>query len=229
MARLGRSYPVGRVFSPPPVFAAWAYTGPGSSGTTTTVSETDTVPANATCGLIWACHTSTTTPTVSASIGGTSASLVTTITAGVSGGVTLYLSCFSLLKPPTGSQTVSFTTTAGATSRFIDIDAVYYADVAGVGTPVSLQNQSGQPSISISPTGGANYMYANAFSYLAAAGGNTFSGYNQTQRYLVATVAGTNYPLLAGDAHGKNSSLTFSATRSDTTNGWGGIIVPLVP
>lgn len=199
----------------------FAAVGAGTAGSGTSISFTDTIPAGVGGTLVWVSHSSTVAnPTVSAQIGSTSATLVSTIQAGTQSGNPSYLSCFAVLNPPTGSQTVSFSTSSG--NCIMAIDTVHYAGVTSIGTPITMALQSGQPSMSVSSTN-ANYMYANAFSYTRSATGQTFSAYNQTQRWLNAA----EEPIVAGDAPGNGGTLTFSATRSNTTNNWGGIIVPL--
>lgn len=206
--------------------AAWDTTGAGGTSATATTSYSDTVPADATCTLIWAAVASSAgTQTLSASVGSKSATLLTTIQAGTSGSFFDLLACFVVFNPPAGSQTISVTSASGINTV---INAVHYKNVTGVGTPITAANQTGQPSLSASSTNPL-YRYANAFSYVASAATNTFTGYNQTQRYLIAASASNgNRPLLLGDAPGNGGTVNFAATRTTTTFNWGGIIIPLL-
>lgn len=206
-----------------------AYLATGNSSTTTSAPATysDTVPSGSNvCGLIWVTglSTSTTLPTASASIGAASATQV----AGIKVGATTYsqyLYCFSVLGPPSGTQTVSFT--MANVQFFPAICTVYYSGVTSVGTATTLGSQtSASPSMSVSSSSGN--LYGNAFAYIGSAAGNTFSGYNQTQRRVLAETSSPNEPLMAGDAAGNGGTLTFSTNRSSTTNTWGGIVVPLL-
>lgn len=226
MSRLGRSFPNNALLRPPVIIpVSWDATGVGAVSATSPVSFTDTIPSAANCTLIWAAYATTAaSPTIALTVGGTAATLVQTITWGTANPF-YYLSCFQLMHPPAGSQSISFSCTSLSACA---LDTIHYSGVAALGTPTSLTNQTGQPSISVSSLG-PNVIYSQAFVYRAAAAGNTYTGYSQTQRELVAAVLGTNPPLLIGDAPGNGGTLTFSATRTSTTNPWGGIIVPLLP
>lgn len=231
MARLGRSYPVQRVFKRP-TFLPYSGTGvsflsvgAGASATSSPVNLTTTIPSTTTCTLVWVSSSnSTASPTISAQVGASAATLAAPSTLVAVPGNRIFLDCFYVLSPPIGSQTVSFTTTG---TGFTIINVVNYANVSSIGSPVVLGQQTGQPSMSSLTLPG--YMYANAFTYAATAGAQTFSVYSQTQRFLMADVVSTSEPILIGDAAGTGGTLTFSATRSNTTNGWGGMIIPLVP
>lgn len=225
MARLGRSYPVGRISVSR--FRAITYdaTGAGAASGTSPVSFTDTIPTDANCTLIWvSCGSSIASPTMAATLGGSAVTLVQSLNADNTGTQHLFLNCYAVLRPPSGSQAIAFTTTG---SQNLVVNTVHYRNVSAIGTPVTLGVQAGQPSISVSSA--PNYMYANGFTYIGTATGNTFTGYNQNQRYIKALLSTVNHPIVIGDAPGTGGSLTFSATRSNTTNNWGGVIVPLIP
>lgn len=200
---------------------AYLAAGAGVAAFASSASFTDTIPSGTNCSLIWAEIGNTSS--FSASIGGVNATLVGNVQVDNTFGPTIF--CFSLRNPPTGSQTVSVTQGGG---NVLVIETVHYANVSSIGTPVTIGLQTGQPSMSVSSTN-PNGMYANGFTYNGAATGNTFSAYNQTQRYVLAEVSGTNTPIIVGDAVGSGGTLIFSATRSDTTHQWGGLIVPLTP
>lgn len=220
----------------PPILASLAgwlagsSVGTGSS-TSSPSSYTDSVPLGTACSVIWAGYYTSVapTPTVSASIGGTAATLVGTPLLVSNATTNLYLCCFVLFSPPTGSQTVSFSG-AGTGTYFVVMVADHYANVAAVGPATTLGLQAaGSPSMTLTSSN-PNYIYANAFTWQATvAAGESFSAYSQTQRFLKALVASGCRPLIVGDAQGTGSSLVFSATRSASENDWGGIILPLAP
>lgn len=209
----------------PPVYLGNNATG--AFGITATLTYTDTVPANTKMSLIWVANfSSITAPTVSASIGGVAATLPTgnSVILDDNGTNGLWLHCFVVPNPLTGSRTISFTTTAAAAAV---VDAVHYQHAGSIGTPISLTYQSGTSCSLTAPSSNARLAYANAFAY-AGTVSQTFSAYNQTQRFLKAVVSGGNRALICGDAVGNGSGLVFSATRSNTAR-WGGLIVPLIP
>lgn len=227
MVRLGRSYPVSRVVRPSMLWPSVTYLadGPGATSATSPITYTDSIPTSTNCTLIWATYFATTaTPTISATIGSTSATLVSTV-AGAASNPFYYLTCFQVPSPPTGSQTVTLTLSSVSGCA---VNTVHYSGVAAVGAVTSLGNQSGSPSISVTSSNPV-YRYVQATTYRIAATGNTFSAFNQTQRYLIAGTVALNGPLLIGDALGNNGTLTFSSTRSSTTNPWDAMIVPLIP
>lgn len=127
-------------------------TGVGASGTTTPLTFTDTIPAGTDCTLIGVSNFGTTEypfprakpafdsfvwtmydgflspPPVSASIGGTAATLVAAIDVSLDSWQPnyLYLYCFSVFNPPAGSQTARFNGGANHTSV---MTAVHYQNV----------------------------------------------------------------------------------------------------
>lgn len=210
----------------PPSFQA---VGPASASGTSPVTFTDTAPTGTTCTLIWVSNASSSaTPTISASFGSTSATLVGTIQVAAPSSH-VFITCYQVLwvplgGSPSGSKTVTFT---GSGSAANVVNTAHYKGVSSVGTPVLIGAQTGQCSMAASSTN-ANYLYANAFTYAINATGNTFSAYGQSQRYLIAGTASTNHALVFGDAPGNGGTLTCTATRSNTTNTWGGMIVPLI-
>lgn len=229
MARFGRAYPISPVVASPVTLPVnFLAAGAGHAATTATSSYSDTVPVGTSLSLIWCSVLSTTTPssiTGSATIGAASATQNTFSIVSTSTG-DLYLGCFFVLNPPTGSQTVSFTASGSITG--LAIDAVHYQNAVGVGAPSVLASQSGTTcSMSVSASN-PFYMYGNAFGYYGNTAGQTFSGYGPNQRYTQATVSSGARPIVAGDAQGNGGTLTFSATRSNAGT-WGGIVVPLIP
>lgn len=211
--------------SPP----TWVGTGPGKAQGTSPLTFTDSIPVGTTYTLLFGqlLCASATLPTITTTIGGQSATLVDSVYASPTGGNYLYGFCFALANPPTGSQTVTFTSNSndgGETWLTCAVNTVHYSGVGSLGPVSKIGQQAGQPSFSVGTD--AKYGYAQAFLYAAAAAGNGFSSYNQNQRW---TASRWGRPLLIGDATGNGGTLTFSATRDNTTNGWGAIVVPLAP
>ena len=208
--------------SPP----TWVGTGPGKSQGTSPLTYTDTIPVGTTYTLLFGqlLCASATLPTVSATIGGVTATLVDSVYISSNSGNYLYGVCLALANPPTGSQTVSFTSNSILACA---VNTVHYSGVGSLGPVSKIGQQAGQPSFSVGTD--AKYGYAQAFFYAAAAAGNGFSSYNQNQRWTISAVLNVNGPLLIGDATGNGGTLTFSATRDNTTNSWGAIVVPLAP
>lgn len=204
----------------------------GSSGIGGTYSGTpltwvDTVPAGTTYAVVWISHfPGTATPGTAVTIGGTACAPVpgSPFVYQLDGGYHYSLECFALQDPPIGaSKTVSVSKSSGGTG--FNASALYYQNVDSVGTLVpTLGDPTTHPTISIlhsAPT----TIYSNAFTYRTA-GSNSFTGYNQNQRYLGSSGSWVQ-PLVVGDAYGNGSTLTFSATRTDTSYKWGGAVLPM--
>jgi hypothetical protein len=209
----------------------WLATGTGSgqvTSPTTSISWSDTIPAGTAVAVLWIADYAIGNTGMVATIGGTSATLTTSYPWGTDGaGGTYYIHCYTLLSPPTGSgKTIHFANGDTLNTVAPGGGIVYYNNVTSVGTPVTTNSAAAIASMSATSTS-SNQMYVECFSYVSSTVGTTFSAYNQTQRYVAAT--DYNNPLLIGDSVGNGSTLTFSAHRTDTTFGWGGVIVPLSP
>lgn len=208
---------------------AYEGVGTGSKGAQS-LSWTDTVPAAANFAVIWVANMSTlASPSITATIGGTSCTQISgsPIKYTFGGTYHYHIHCFVLANPPTGaSKTVAVSKSAEGGN--LTADAVYFSNVSGYGTMTTVINGAAgtNASLTVPGTDGRN-LYTQAFSYRAT-GANTFSAYNQTQRHL-ATAASFTEPLLIGDAPGSGGSLSFTATRSETTYEWGGAALPLLP
>lgn len=229
MARLGRAYPANRVSSGKTGITPtlWLAAGAGTSSTTSPITFTDTIPTGTQLTLIWAEIDASATPTVTARINpSTNATLVSSILydpIADNGVVNSYLYCFSIASPPTGSQVIRLTSTSLAGA---DLTTTHYKNLSAVGTPTTLGSQTGQLSMSASSTS-ASQLYTNAFAFTSPNVGDGFSAYNQAKRFSINTNANAE-GLLVGDGYGNGGTLTFSATRSNTTFKWGGMIVPLI-
>jgi CubicO group peptidase (beta-lactamase class C family) len=159
-------------------------------------------------------------PTPTLTVGGVSATLVGSWICGSSGGANIYLRCFRLLNPPTGVKSIVYTGGGYSTGN-----SVSYFGVTEFGDPVLTTGANGAMSVSI-PDSSEGALYSLASTYVTGA---TYTGFNQTQRYLKPAAAGVNNALLIGDAVGNGGVLSFTATRSTPTTGWGAVVVPINP
>jgi Glycosyl hydrolase family 71 len=214
---------IGLLLSPPDA-AGFLDIGTGLGQTTSPIEFEEDIPAGTNLTVIWGtCHTATATPTFAANIDGQDAELVTTALAQHPSSRWLWLVCFILKKPPIGdAKTIHFESSSSIVN-FIDV--VHYKHISDIGTPIVVANGSGQPNMSV-PDSDVNYLYAQGLTFYGAAG-TTFTGYNKNTRLIRPCVSGINYSLLIGDSRGNGGILPFQATRSNTTYGWSGIILPL--
>ncbi|WP_136244759.1 hypothetical protein [Mycobacterium intracellulare] len=207
--------------TPAHIPVGYSGTGAGVAGGN---SFTDTIPTDANCTVIWVGYiTAASAPTISAQLGSNSA--VAQATSTVASAINAYLTAFTVINPPSGVQTITFNATG--LSAYCIVETVHYKNVASIGAPVILSDQTGATCLISADNTTPNAMYANAFSYRGTSG-QTFVGYNQTQRFLAADVTNSNEPIVIGDAPGNGATLTFSATRSNNYT-WGGIIIPFLP
>lgn len=207
---------------------AYEGVGGGAKGAQS-VSWVDTIPTATNFAVVWLSNMSTlTSPSVTVTIGGVSASQVSgsPYYFTFDGSYYYHVQCFVLANPPTGaSKTVAVAKTAEGGN--VSASAVYYSNVTGYGSVTTASGVSPtNASLTVSGTDGRK-LYTQAFSYRTT-GSNSFSAYNQTQRFL-ATAANFTEPIIIGDAAGNGGSLSFTATRSETTYDWGGMALPLNP
>lgn len=160
----------------------------------------------------------TSTPTVTASVGGTAMTQQGVIANWfTASGSYESVYAFVLQSPPTGSQTISVSI-SGATTDFITANSLSYYNVSGFGTAATSNTGTANPSMSVSSATGQ--MVAQAFGDYTT----TFSAYSQTQRYNKPYSGSVNLSFVMGDAPGA-SSVTFSATN---THNAGGIAIPVL-
>lgn len=208
----------------------WVGTGLGAHRVANPgTSWVDTVPADANLAVLWVSEMpSDQANTCTVTLGGTSMVEVTgspwvhDFTANYN-----RLRCFILQNPSTGpNKTVAITSNV---SNYFHAQTVYYGGVTAV-APATLARgvAATQTSMTLASTA-SNHLYAQAFVYRPG-GDNTFSNYSGNQRAVHRNDGGgyTN-PLLVGDVYGNGGALTISATRSDTTNAWGGVALDLSP
>lgn len=198
--------------------AVGATSAPGLAGSG---SETHVLGASASALLAFF-HievASASRPTITVTAGGVSMTEIGTVGSYYNtGGYYHYLVAYGLLAPPTGSQSIAWTSSV---SGYATLNSLSYTNVSSFGTAVTdSSNANGNATVTV-PSGNAA-MVAAAF---ASYGTTTFSGFNKTQRYNVSYSAGVRLATVAGDADGA-SSVTVSATGTTT---WAGIGIPLQP
>ena len=203
--------------------------GNGGTYSNTPLTWVDTIPANTTYAVVWVSHfPASSSPGTAVTIGGAACSHApnSPFVYYNAGGWYYTIECFVLAAPPTGaSKTVSVTKTSGGSG--FNAEAIYYQSVDSVGTLIASNGDATtQPTMTV-PYSSPSKIYSQCFTYHATGSSQTFSDYNQSQRYL----AQSGYfidPLIVGDAYGNGGNLTFSATRSNTSYKWGGAVLPLI-
>jgi hypothetical protein len=220
----------GQLSQPPVVFDATG-AGIGAHNPASDIwSETHVIGATANAIVAGYCLWSTANPSsVTATCGGTSMTLLTslqnwtTITGFPAG-----LWIFGLMKPATGSKTVSVTVVGGSTNQDGYLGSVSYSGVTAFGAGVTNDSTAGSATMSVGPvTFAANQM---AFTIMSPATTvtDTISGFNGTTRQNQAWSSGVNFATLIGDTPGgqfDQSTFTFSATV--TSAPWAALAVPL--
>lgn len=133
---------------------------------------------------------------------------------------------FYLLNPPTGPQTATASVSGVGTEsgpRTLALTTASYSGVAGIGAATTASGASAALPV----TSATAPLFFNAFGCTVASGNQSFSGYNQTSRANIASVANTNQPLLIGDAAG-SGLVDFTATAPAATQEWAGLGVGLL-
>lgn len=227
MARLGRAYPSTRLIKgvrPPVVYDA---TGAGTTTAVTTISWAHSIGGNAVLAAVMIQASGLpTAPT--ATVGSTAMTpLLFTTYAGPTFGYYETVAVFALLKGPTGSQTISVTSSNWGTDVRVAANSVSYKNVTTIGTAVTASGAGGNPSVAVSSA--ARNMVANVLSNtdLGHSADATLTAYNQTQRYNQNVTGLTTNPLLMGDAAGA-PTVTFTATGPSDCP-WYAVGVPLTP
>lgn len=222
MARLGRSYPISRLVTPRPRGAPlFDAVGAGAAAGATTWTFNITIGSAAkACVVGFGFDGATSTPTATAKVGSTSMTQLDSILSfwSASGSDIGSMFVFGLLNPPTGTQTVTVTTSA---SSHTSVNAISYDNVSSFGTTSKTTGTGSTASHSVLSAPGRRIvqMFSIGFSL-------DLSAYNQTSRYSVAHTANSQ-SLIIGDAPSVGLT-TFSASISSSTT-WGSIAVPLIP
>lgn len=223
--RIGSSYPwqstavdLSPVALPTYSTPTWAGTGVAYPHFTGNASYTETVPANANCAVLFLGVLGNTAVTVT--LDGAAMTAITPV--GINTGA-YTLQAFYKLNPSTGpNKTLSITNTNG---NNVQASMIYYGGVTSVSSAASLANQAAAAAaISVSST--VNHMYVNGLAFQPNAADNRFITYDKTVRWIGRN-DNLDLPILTGDAAGTGSTLTFNATRNNTTSQWGGLILDL--
>lgn len=184
--------------------------GAPAAGTTESVSWSHTISSNFI--LLWLASSTTGTPNLSApTVGGAPAKLLRNWSdSGYYSGWLVNLQCWFLFNPPKGSQSL----VAPAAGNYISGTSVSYYDVGFVDGSGNFNNTgaSGDATLTISTTR-QDALYSFGSTYVASVYSATYTGFNKNSRAICPWPG----PLMAGDALGDGNSLTFTATRNDTT------------
>lgn len=192
-------------------------TGAGGSGTGSsgaTMSWSHTISGNALIVAV-SLESGSTTTTATAKVGTTSMTLLGSAPNFNNSGYYARVVLFGLLSPPTGSQTITVTTSGGA--NYLEGNSVSYTNVTSFGSVVTGSGTSSAPALSVSSA--ANQMVVESFTTWST----NPSSYTQTSRYSL-NINSPYRPFLIGDAPGA-STVSFSAASSDY---WSAIAVPLI-
>lgn len=138
-----------------------------------------------------------------------------------SGGIFGEVDFYYLLNPPTGTQTITYSGTAGS-AYSVGSSVSYY----GVSTsaPVGTLLSSSNASITVSGTTNRQRII-NLVGGTQTANGQDFSNYSQNQLYVQPNT--TAEPFIIGDARG-GAPVIFSAT-STAADGYGMVALPINP
>lgn len=170
------------------------------------------------------------TPSATVTYGGTAMTLLGSVAmnnTGTAGIVALY----GLANAPGGAKTVTVTgAISGAAIDNIAGNTVSYTNVANAATVTN--NYGTTTSMSVSATGVTAGRVVNALAcnaQPATYGQLTFTSYSGTSRSVnTPQVSSQEVALLIGDS-GTVGSISFTATETGGTYGWGGLAVQLLP
>lgn len=161
-------------------------------------------------------------PTVTASIGATSLTqLGSNTNIYTTSGYYLHQYLFGMINPPTGSQTISISTTGG-TSWQTSGTSIAYQKVSSFGSVTTAAVAGTAATMDV--TSASNQRVLQAFT-CANVGSGCFTGYTGAARFAADAGGGTE-PHIIGDKPGA-ASVNFSATGVGSK--WGGIAIPLIP
>ncbi len=132
---------------------------------------------------------------------------------------------FVLLNPPAGAQTVQVTLSIGG---FVAVlwavgNSVSYNHVDSFTQAASSHGSGGSRSLTVT-TASEGDMVAQAFGHGIS---STMSGYSQTQRSSMPSVAGSSLAILIGDSDEGDNNIVFTATGASIS--WSGVSVILHP
>lgn len=138
----------------------------------------------------------------------------------------LYLTTFTLLSPPTGSQTVTlnFSYNRRSVLETWGTAAISYEGVSTFGIPITADGISTLPSLS-TPTSAYKLVSQAFVNNTAGSTVNALTGYNKTLRISQLGYGANANSFIAGDALG-SSSLVFSVGHPSTTV-WNATAIPM--
>ena len=216
--QLGASRTASGALTPPTRDAVGAGSR-GGNGNPITITYSHTISTAASNGgavLVWASIYSTASaPTVTAKVGTTSMSQI----GGYQYTTGAYIGLFILLNPPTGTQTISVTS-SGAGTQFVAANSVSYLNVSGYGTVQTTNGTSASASQTVTSSTGAATV--QAFSSVSTNFGSYSNATTLSNQNFSNNV---NIPLIVGGNSGAASS-TFTSTLAASA-AWGGMGVPL--
>jgi hypothetical protein len=130
---------------------------------------------------------------------------------------------FGLMSPPTGTQTITVTLSAG-TTHACSANSISYKNVSGFRTAQTTSASSGTALTQTVTTGQANDVIVQMFADYSS---GDITAYTKTQRWNVATISSVGLTAALGEAAGA-ASVVFGATGPASAF-WGGAAVPLIP
>lgn len=211
---------------PTPTVPTWVGNGAGRQHFSGNYSWIETVPANATCAVVWLSVMGSTACSVT--LGGTA------MTALTGSPFTYYsgnysLQPFFLLNPPTGgNKTLAVTNTNGNNVHAI---VAFYGGTAGVFTPIAaVDSGAGQhASVSVSGTR-TDHRYVSAMAYRPNATYDGFSALTNATRRGDVQCYSYDLPMIVGDAMGTGGTLAVTGTRTNTAyDSWSAVSLDLSP
>jgi hypothetical protein len=196
--------------------------GDGGIGAQSTTATCHHIVGTGASILLWvdyAWQNTTGAGTISATVGATPMTLLSNQTYISVSGFTYGLAVYGLQSPPTGLQTITFTSSVTYGTA---MNSISYTNVSYFGTP-TFTTGSGT-SASMSASSSTAHMVSQAFTNNSPSG-VTFINYNQSQRYNQSSISASNAPIVAGDAPGA-SSVNFSSSWTGSLS-WIGMAVDM--
>ena len=171
-------------------------------------------------GAIYAIINADTSATATCEVGSTSMTQLGSALAIPTSSPSGYLFVFVLYNPPTGAQTISWT--SGSNSYTTCVSASFFG-VTSTGTITTTVATTGT-AMTQSATASVGQLILQAFAYVSNS--STITAYNQITALYRVGQSNNNNPILVGYAAGTGSSTSFSATGS-VSDPWLGFALPL--
>ena len=194
---------------------------------TTSVAHSHNITGNALIVSVDLSYYGQANPSVSASIGGVSLTLLRQQNSWwlSSGSQYSSIAVLGMLNPPTGPQTITLTVSDPNVYGTGIVNSVSYSGVGSFGsaTFATAANSAATVTSQSIPTESMCFNAFQGYKYNAQA---TLSAYNQTTRASTFAAYLNSMSYLLGDAQGAGAPITFSATSAGEA--WYGITVPLL-